>query len=70
MPLNIKAKGGFVSTRTPFVADLFEYHSLELRIKNNSEKVFYYRMMSPVCSYDVTDIIFIVLHSPFASHLI
>jgi len=55
MPLNIKAKGGFVSARTAFTADLQDYHSLELKLKNNINQVV--RGSMNICAiYTVTNI--------------
>lgn len=39
LPANPKARGGFISVKSKYKANLMDYHGLEIKIKNNLEEV-------------------------------
>ena len=40
MPVDPKARGGFVSLKGAFVANLADHQGIELRVRNNLSKVY------------------------------
>ena len=46
VPSNQKARGGFVSIKAEYIADLMDSHGLEVKIKNNLDEVRVY--LSPL----------------------